>query len=1013
MGTIGGEELVDWDKRQGIGNGTEEKILVFVRLRPLSEKEIVRNEAADWECINTTTILYQHSFKERSGLPPAYTFDRVFRGDCSTREVYLEGIKDVALSTVSGINSTIFAYGQTSSGKTYTMNGITQYTVADIYSYTQKHEERAFVLKFSALEIYNEVVRDLLSADNTPLRLLDDAERETVIEKLTEETLRDWGHLKELLSVCEAKRQIGETSLNETSSRSHQILRLTIESSARDSLGKDNSTTLAATVNFVDLAGSERASQALSAGQRLKEGCHINRSLLILGTVIRKLSKGRHGHVNYRDSKLTRILQPALGGNARTAIICTLSPTRSHAEQSRNTLLFASCAKEVTTNAQVNVVMSDKALVKHLQKEVARLESELRTPGPACDHIALLRKKDTLIEKLEKEVRELTKQQELAQSRVEDLLQVVGNDKTLWKMDAITCSPKWKEENTYKDEWSVTSMSCGTDCATNLNRIRSYNRDIRSDGTSDVLLSEDGEYHSSSDGPSDLSQGREELPVGTEKDSDDICKEVGCIEMDEYGHDKTCESFGLSNNENEEIMSILLESGNGEAVDQEPLSALPGHASVVENGSSYGMLEQKIEKEQRTISSLVSSYPDELSPRASFINMPSSGTLKLTRSQSKLTTGSSHSEMADKSESTPPSGLEKSFPGRPEGFQKKHLKLLTFIYGANGVRLSRNDSQSSSGSSSIEEVKAQNITHGEEKIPTLGSFLAGLQDMAELQYENQFHDQVHEIELKSRENVKDVGIDPMHDSLGAPSDWPLKFERLQRSIIELWNTCIVPLVHRTYFFLLFKGDLIDSIYMEVEHRRLSFLKETFSMGNPTAQDGRTLTLALSNSTKALRREREMLRRLMYKRYMRHERCRIYQKWGIKTNSKQRRLQLVHRLWSDTKDMDHIGESAAIVAKLIGFSEQGQGLKEMFGLTFIPPGTSPRSFSWKKNEALEIINKLSDQVCVIPLALACHREQAHQFLSTRFGDRPRKGISNANLKVESKYFNFCRPIALQN
>lgn len=111
-------------------------------------------------------------------------------------------------------------------------------------------------------------------------------------------------------------------------------------------------------------------------------------------------SKGRNGHVNYRDSKLTRILQPALGGNARTAIICTLSPARSHVEQSRNTLLFACCAKEVSTNAQVNVVMSDKALVKQLQKEVARLESELKTPGSICDHGPFLRKKDMQIEKV-------------------------------------------------------------------------------------------------------------------------------------------------------------------------------------------------------------------------------------------------------------------------------------------------------------------------------------------------------------------------------------------------------------------------------------------------------------------------------------------------------------------------------------------------------------------------------------------------------------------------------------
>lgn len=197
--------------------------------------------------------------------------------------------------------------------------------------------------------------------------------------------------------------------------------------------------------NFIDLAGSERASQTNSAGTRLKEGCHINRSLLTLGTVIRKLrlpykhyvsifvicyevliltwtpdthghftrnwlsksnefgcSKGKNGHIPFRDSKLTRILQSSLGGNARTAIICTMSPARSHVEQTRNTLLFASCAKEVSTNAQVNVVVSDKALVKQLQKELAKLESELRNSGstrPNYDSAAaLLREKDHEIE---------------------------------------------------------------------------------------------------------------------------------------------------------------------------------------------------------------------------------------------------------------------------------------------------------------------------------------------------------------------------------------------------------------------------------------------------------------------------------------------------------------------------------------------------------------------------------------------------------------------------------------
>lgn len=119
--------------------------------------------------------------------------------------------------------------------------------------------------------------------------------------------------------------------------------------------------------------------------------------------MIPKCSSGKGGHVNYRDSKLTRILQPALGGNARTAIICTASPARSHVEQTRNALLFASCAKDVTTKAQVNVVMSDKAYIKHLQEKMAKLESELRVTASGsstCNCAESLRKKDLQIEKV-------------------------------------------------------------------------------------------------------------------------------------------------------------------------------------------------------------------------------------------------------------------------------------------------------------------------------------------------------------------------------------------------------------------------------------------------------------------------------------------------------------------------------------------------------------------------------------------------------------------------------------
>lgn len=928
MGAIGGEELMKWEKMQGL-SGREEKILVLVRLRPLSDKEIVSNEVADWECINDTTILYRNTLREGSTFPSAYSFDRVFRGDCATRQVYEEGAKEIALSVVSGINSSIFAYGQTSSGKTYTMVGITEYTVADIFDYIHKHEERAFVLKFSAIEIYNEAVRDLLSTDNTPLRLLDDPERGTVVEKVTEESLRDWNHLKELLSICEAQRQIGETLLNERSSRSHQIIRLTIESSAREFLGKGNSTTLAASVNFIDLAGSERASQALSAGARLKEGCHINRSLLTLGTVIRKLSKGRNGHINYRDSKLTRILQPCLGGNARTAIVCTLSPARSHVEQTRNTLLFACCAKEVTTKAQVNVVMSDKALVKHLQKELARLESELRTPAPASstfDYSPLLRKKDLQIEKMEKEIRELTKQRDLAESRIQDLLRMVGNEQNS-REASVNDHPKLQAEDMWDDDCSVSESSSVADANYPNGGVRKFNNPHYFDGDSrsnSEEIRDNTEDNSFSDDTSSLSIGKRFVRSDfsqnqgeTAEDPDDYCKEVRCIEMEESSKTKNPESCTLRTGENEQTLALSA-SGDGDVTGQGMmLTPVNGNREVMATG------------------------------------MMSSRSFKLTRSWScraNLMAGSSSPEMAEQIDSTPPNGFEKDFPGRPKSVRRNFPSLT---YGADATSLSRNDSQSSIGSASLDDLRSQSIrTSADEEITSIHTFVTGLKEMAKLDYEKQLVDgQVQETGPKVDKfgkDVKDGGVDPMLPALETPPAWPVEFEKQQRMILELWQTCNVSLVHRTYFYLLFKGDPADSIYMGVELRRLSFLKESFSHGNQTVEGGRTLTLA--SSMKALRREREMLIKLMQKRFSEEERKRLFQRWGIALDSKRRRLQLANQLWSNTNDMNHIIESAAIVAKLIRFVERGRALKEMFGLSFTPPNARRRSFSWKNSKA---------------------------------------------------------------
>ncbi|XP_034674880.1 kinesin-like protein KIN-7F isoform X2 [Vitis riparia] len=896
MGDIGGEEPGHWNAK-----GQEEKILVSVRLRPLDVKENSRYHVSDWECINVNTIIYKNSLSlpERSQFPIAYTFDRVFGQNCSTRQVYDEGAKEVALSVVNGINSSIFAYGQTSSGKTYTMTGITECAVSDIYDYVERHRDREFKLKFSAMEIYNEALRDLLSSDSAPLRLLDDPERGTVVDKLTEETLRDRNHLQELLSICEAQRQIGETALNETSSRSHQILRLTIESSARKFVGAENSSSLAATVSFVDLAGSERASQTLSEGTRLKEGCHINRSLLTLGTVIRKLSKGRNVHIPYRDSKLTRILQNSLGGNARTAIICTMSPARSHIEQSRNTLLFASCAKEVSTNAHVNVVMSDKILVKHLQRELARLESELRSlelNHAANDSTGLLKEKELLIEKMESD--------QISEHQVQNT---------------------WSDEPSASESSDMPNSHCLdldlTTCSSS--QYSDHDNGLNSRGDS-LQLPENSENHFPSDDASSILSTNTPIFVGPNP-----CQ----------GWEKTIQ--GLDRNTEDDTSLPCPEEKDGKLA-----LTVAGDTDAI---SSHGSLEQKIQDMKKTIESLFSMFPLEPSLCFTEADKSSSRSLRLNRSRSCrsviMTIQSPLFDEAEQGESILPNGLDEDFPGRPEGFLPK---LAEMEFGDGMKKFSRQDSRTSVRSVSMDE-KAQNVkTSGEWDTNSAQYFVAKLNEMAEVQSAMELGDDtVMETTPDADDTAGKNKVDRDTKQNASKSlSWALEFKRQQREIIALWDTCNVPLVHRTYFFLLFKGNKLDSVYMEVELRRLYFLKESFSHGSGAVKDDQPLTLA--SSKRALNSEREMLIKQVQKRFSRKEMETIYQKWGIDLDSKQRKLQLVQRIWSDIRDMNHIRESAALVAKLAGFIVPSEAPQEIFGLSFSPKPMTRRSYSWRSN-----------------------------------------------------------------
>lgn len=271
------------------------------------------------------------------------------------------------------------AYGQTSSGKTHIMMGsesdpgILPLAVSEIFSEIHKPSNREFLVRVSYLEIYNEKINCLLDKSRSDLKIEEKGNGEFSIA-CAESIISEEEQVYQLIEIGNQNRCVGETNMNERSSRSHTIFRITVESSE---VGKTDQAVQVGVLNLVDLAGSERVEQAGTAGIRFKEGVNINLSLLQLSCVINQLSdeNAAGAYVNYRNSKLTRVLQHALGGNAKTAIICAVAPT--YLDETKNTIQFAMRAKNVKNKPIKNEIMSDKAMIKRLQREIASLQEQL------------------------------------------------------------------------------------------------------------------------------------------------------------------------------------------------------------------------------------------------------------------------------------------------------------------------------------------------------------------------------------------------------------------------------------------------------------------------------------------------------------------------------------------------------------------------------------------------------------------------------------------------------------
>ncbi|XP_059634670.1 kinesin-like protein NACK2 [Cornus florida] len=915
----------------------EEKILVTVRVRPLSPKEQAAYDLIAWECTDEQTILSRNLNHERPTGP--YTFDKVFDPTCSTQKVYEGGARDVALSALNGINATIFAYGQTSSGKTFTMRGITESAVKDIYEHIMHTPERDFVLKFSALEIYNETVVDLLNRDSGSLRLLDDPERGTIVEKLIEEVVKDGQHLRHLIGICEAQRQVGETALNDKSSRSHQIIRLTIQSSRPENSGCVKS--FVASLNLVDLAGSERASQTNADGTRLKEGSHINRSLLTLTTVIRKLSGGRrNGHIPYRDSKLTRILQHSLGGNARTAIICTMSPALSHVEQSRNTLLFATSAKEVTNSAQVNMVVADKQLVKHLQKEVARLEAELQSPEPSSSSClrTLLMEKNLKIQKMEREMNELKRQRDAAQSQLELERRANKEPKGLNQ-----CGPSRQVAKCLSFSANNPSVSNRPVLETRGRKTLGRQAMVRQSSTStdpSILVHEIRK----------LEMLQKQLGEEANRALEVLHKEVSSHKL---GSQDAAETIAKLLSEIKDMRAI---SSINEEIEIRAKGSLKEEIIRLNyEGSNIASLEEKLEHVQKSIDKLVMYFPDGEETPDSKSQLKKKKILPFTLSNTANMPNIIRSPCSPLSSSR--KVMEYEIENRvPES--NEHVSRGEILQGHRATTPLKNDEDSnymssregtpaSRKSNSVNVKKMQKMfkTAAEENIRSIKAYVTELKErVAKLQYQKQLLVcQVLELESSEAVNEETDIVDQ------SPMSWHLVFEDQRKQIIMLWHLCHVSIVHRTQFYLLFRGEPADQIYMEVELRRLTWLEQHLAeLGNASpALLGDEPAGSVSASIKALKQEREYLAKRVSSKLTAEEREMLYIKWDIPPEGRQRRrLQLVNKLWTDPLNMQHVRESAEIVAKLVGFCESGEHVsKEMFELNFVPPSDKKTWMGW--------------------------------------------------------------------
>ncbi|KAK0315344.1 Kinesin- motor protein [Friedmanniomyces endolithicus] len=374
--------------------GQETNINVVVRCRGRNDREVRENSGVVVSTEGVKGRKVELSMGPSALSNKTYQFDKVFSPAADQGMLFDEVVVPILDEVLAGFNCTIFAYGQTGTGKTYTMSG----DIADtlpipdaagiipraLHSlFARLNEEDAekceYSVKCSFIELYNEELRDLLAADgSSKLKIFDEANKNgrstTLVQGMEESHIKSAPNGIRLLREGSHKRQVAATQCNDLSSRSHTVFTVTVYMKRTADTGEEFVS--AGKLNLVDLAGSENIQRSGAENKRAAEAGLINKSLLTLGRVINALVD-KSSHIPYRESKLTRLLQDSLGGRTKTCIIATLSPAKSNLEETISTLDYAFRAKNIRNKPQINQMVSKKTLLREFTAEIEKLKSEL------------------------------------------------------------------------------------------------------------------------------------------------------------------------------------------------------------------------------------------------------------------------------------------------------------------------------------------------------------------------------------------------------------------------------------------------------------------------------------------------------------------------------------------------------------------------------------------------------------------------------------------------------------